>query len=52
MLAAVMITSYDISTETHNPQGKGWTNVIMVTLYLIPYGSVQDHLQQLPRDKS
>ena len=47
-----MITSYDISTETHNPQEKGWTNVTMVTWNLIPYGSVKGHLQQLPRDKS
>ena len=50
--AAVMITFCDISTETQNPQEKGWTNVKMVTLNLIPYGSVQDLLQQLPRDKS
>ena len=31
LLATDMITSYDISTETHNPQEKGWTNVTMVT---------------------
>ena len=52
LLATDMITSYDISTETHNPQEKGWTNVTMVTWNLIPYGSVKGHLQQLPRDKS
>ena len=52
LLAAVMITSYDISTETHNPQEKGWTDVTIVTWNLIPYGSVKGHLQQLPRDKS